>query len=62
MRATTRGNWSKKSMSSVVLAPGATGCGRSMRTTLRSVLGPLSGCTNVQVAGWPPCATLSRRM
>jgi hypothetical protein len=45
VRALTRGSWLKKSMSSVVLPPGATASGRSSRTTVRSVAGPPSGCT-----------------
>ena len=49
-------------MSKLVVAPGATGRGRSMRTTLRSVFGPPSGCTNVHFALAPSCRTLSRRM
>ena len=43
-----------------VLITGATGCGKSRRTTVWSVAGPPSGCTKVHGTSAPACRTLRR--
>ena len=49
-------------MSSTVLAPGATGAGRSSFSTVWSFFVPPSGCTYDHMALAPPCITLRKAM